>query len=110
MDKAEQTMLDNIHLKTGKTVEEWTQIVQKKGFAKHGEMMKFLKEEHGFTHGYANMVAIRVTGTDARTAEQPNDLVDKQYKGKEHFKPLYNKLMAYIQGFGNDVEVAPKNA
>ena len=110
MDKAEQTMLENIHKKTGKTVDEWTKLVQQKGFAKHGEMMQFLKAEHGFTHGYANMVAIRVTGTDARMAQNTDDLIDKQYKGKAHFKPLYDKLMAEIKSFGPDVEVAPKNA
>ena len=110
MDQAEQTMYDNIHKKTGKPVDEWVQIVQQRGFAKHGEMMKFLKEEHNFTHGYANLVAIKVTGTDARSAQNTDDLLDKQYKGKEHFKPLFDKLMAGIKNFGPDVEVAPKNA
>ena len=110
MDKAEQTMYDNIAKKTGKTVDEWINIVQQQKLQKHGEMMKFLKEEHGFTHGYANMVAIKVTGTDARAVENKDELIDKQYKGKEHFKPLYQKLMIQIKSFGTDVEVAPKNA
>ena len=110
MEKAEQTMYDNIAKKTGKTVDEWITIVQQQKLQKHGEMMKFLKEEHGFTHGYANMVAIKVTGTDARDVENKDDLIDKQYKGKEHFKPLYDKLMNQIKSFGPDVEVAPKNA
>ena len=110
MDKAEQTMYDNIAKKTGKTVDEWITIVQQQKLQKHGEMMKFLKEEHGFTHGYANMVAIKVTGTDARAVENKDELIDKQYKGKEHFKPLYQKLMTQIKSFGTDVEVAPKNA
>jgi len=110
MDKAEQTMYENIAKKTGKTVEEWVQLVQQQNLQKHGEMLKFLKEEHGFTHGYANMVAIKVTGTDARNVENKDELIDKQYKGKEHLKPLYEKLMTEIKSLGNDVEVAPKNA
>lgn len=110
MDAAEKTMYENIHIKTGKTVDEWVKLLQQKGFAKHGEMMKFLKEEHHFTHGYANLIAIKVTGTDARAVENKDDLIDKQYKGKEHFKPLYEKLMNHIKNFGNDIEVAPKNA
>lgn len=110
MEAAEQTMLQNLHKKTGKTMDEWVALVRQQGFAKHGEMMQFLKEQHHFTHGYANMVAIRVTGTDARTAEDPAELIQKQYKGKEHFKPLFDKLMKQIQSFGSDVEVAPKNA
>jgi predicted transport protein len=110
MDAAEKTMYDNIYKKSGKTVEEWVKLVQEQGFARHGEMMKFLKEEHKFTHGYANMIAIKATGTDARSAENASDLIDKQYKGKEHFRPVYEKLMNHIQSFGKDIEVAPKNA
>lgn len=110
MEKAEQTMYDNIAQKTGKSVDEWITIVQQQKLQKHGEMVKFLKEEHGFTHGYANMVAIKVTGTDARDVENKDELIDKQYKGKEHFKQLYQKLINNIKRFGPDVEVAPKNA
>ncbi len=110
MDKAEQTMYDNIKKNTGKSVDEWVQVVRQQNLQKHGEMMKYLKDEHGFTHGYANMVAIKVTGTDARMVENKDDLIDKQYKGKEQFRPLYDKLMDHIKSFGPDVEIAPKNA
>ena len=37
-------------------------------------------------------------------------MVAKQYIGKEHFKPIYDKLISEIQTFGNDIEIAPKNA
>jgi predicted transport protein len=110
MEQAEQTMLNNLQKNTGRSMEEWVALVKAQGFSKHGEMMKYLKETHHFTHGYANMVAIRVTGTDARMAQQPDALIEKQYKGKEHFIPLYHQLMERIKSFGNDIEVAPKNA
>ena len=29
---------------------------------------------------------------------------------KEHLKPIYDKLISEIQGFGNDIEIAPKKA
>ncbi len=31
-----------------------------------------------------------------------------QYKGKENLKPFYDKLIAEIQGFGGEFEIAPK--
>ena len=43
MDKAEQTMLDNLFKNTGKTLEQWIEIVKKKNFEKHGQILKFLK-------------------------------------------------------------------
>ena len=57
MDKATQTMIENLHKNTGKTLEEWIDIVKKQTFVKHGEIIKFLKEQHEFTHGFANLVA-----------------------------------------------------
>lgn len=110
MDQAEKTMMDNILKNTGKSFEHWLDLVKKKGFAKHGEIIKFLKEEHGFTHGYANLVAHKSKGSDAGSSDDAGLLIEKQYKGKEHFKPLYDTLIAEINQFGKDIEIAPKNA
>lgn len=110
MEKAEQTMLDNLHKNTGKTLEQWIEIVRKQNFEKHGQILKFLKEQHSFTHGFANMVAMKSRGADAGSVENKDELIEKQYKGKEYFKPLYEKLLSEVLKFGNDIEVAPKNA
>ncbi|GAB4448653.1 MAG: hypothetical protein Fur0028_03750 [Bacteroidales bacterium] len=109
MDKATQTMIENLHKNTGKTLEQWIEIVKKQDFSKHGEIIKFLKEHHKLTHGFANLVAHKAKETDAGSVENTDDLVTKQYIGKEHFKPIYNKLISEIQTFGNDIEIAPKN-
>jgi predicted transport protein len=109
MDKATQTMINNLHKNTGKTLDQWIEIVTKQNFAKHGEIIKFLKEQHEFTHGFANLVAHKSKETDAGSAENTDDLIVSQYQGKEHFKPMYDKLIAEILTFGNDIEIAPKN-
>jgi len=110
MDKATQTMIDNLHKNTGKTLEQWIDIVIKENIAKHGEIIKFLKESHGLTHGFANLVAHKAKGSDAGSADDQDELITKQYQGKEHFKPVYQKIMSEIEKFGNDIEIAPKNA
>lgn len=110
MDKASQTMIENLHKNTGKTIIQWIEIVKNQNFSKHGEIVKFLKEQHEFTHGFANLVAHKAKETDAGSAENTDDLVTKQYIGKEHFKPIYDKLISEIQNFGNDIEIAPKNS
>lgn len=48
--------------------------------------------------------------SDASSADNQDDLITKQYKGKEHLKPFYDKLISEIQSFGNDIEIAPKNS
>jgi len=110
MDQAEKTMLDNLQKNTGKTLTEWITLVKKESFNKHGEILKFLKENHGFTHGFANLVALKARGADAGSVENKDELVDKQYQGKEHFRTLYDKLLGEIMRFGNDIEIAPKKA
>ena len=110
MDKATGTMIENLRKNTGKTLAQWIEIVKAENFAKHGEIMKFLKEQHSLTHGFANLIALKAKGSDAGSAANEDDLITKQYAGKENLKPLYDKLLAEIQVFGKDVEIAPKNA
>ncbi|MEO5789107.1 DUF4287 domain-containing protein [Gelidibacter sp.] len=110
MDKATQTMIENLYKNTGKSLEQWVEIVTKENFEKHGEIIKFLKEQHDFTHGFANLVAHKSRASDAGSAENTDDLITAQYQGKENLKPIYDKLISEIVSFGNDIEIAPKNA
>lgn len=109
MDPA-QTMIDNLQKNTGKSLEEWIEIVKRENFQKHGEIMKFLKGTHGFSHGFANLVAHKTLKSDAGSVVKSDDLINTQYKGKEHFKVIYTRLKTEIEGFGDDVEFAPKKA
>lgn len=110
LDKAYATQIANIEKSTGKKLDAWIAIVNKSGFAKHGELVAFLKEKHGFTHGNANMVVHYAKQSHAGAAENTDDLVAEQYKGKENLKAWYDKIMAEINKFGKDVELAPKKA
>lgn len=106
MDKALQTMINNMPEKTGKSLEEWAKILKTKNFAKHGEAVKFLKSEHGVTHGFANtIVTLSKDNQDSQ-----DDLIINQYKGKEDLKPIYEKLVTEISKFGNDITNTPKKA
>jgi predicted transport protein len=108
MDKAMQTMIENIKEKTGHSLDEWKTIIAKKQFAKHGEIVKFLKEEHKVTHGYASEIALKALASDAASATDTDDLLENQYKGKESLRPFYEKLIKEIQKFGGEFEIAPK--
>lgn len=110
IDKATQTMIDNLYKNTGKSLEQWIEIVNKENIAKHGEIINFLKESHGLSYGFANLIAHKSKGSDAGSAENQDELITKQYQGKEHLLPVYQKLMGEIETFGNDIEIAPKNA
>lgn len=110
MDKAVQTMIDNLQKNTGKSLDEWIKIVKNTGIEKHSEIVKYLKTEHDFTHGFANMVSLKARSADAGSAESTDQLIEDQYKNKENLRPFYNQLIKEIKKFGSDVEVAPKKA
>jgi hypothetical protein len=112
MDDATRTMIANLQTKTGTTMAEWVKRVAKSGKAKHGEVVAWLKSEHGLSHGYANLVAHMAKGSAASTSGKGDDaLVAAQYAGaKAGLTPIYDKLIAAVRKLGGDVELAPKNA
>ena len=104
MDKALQTMIDNMPEKTGKSLQAWTTILKAKNFAKHGEAVKFLKTVHAVTHGFANTI-VTLSKNDENSDD---DLLFNQYKGKENLQPIYRKLILEISKFGDDITNTPK--
>lgn len=106
MDKALQTMINNMPEKTGKSLDEWKTILKQKSFTKHSEGVKFLKTEHGVTHGFANTI-VTLSKEENNSAE---DLVATQYKGKESLRPIYESLLNYVKSLGTDVTITPKKA
>lgn len=103
------TMIENLKKNTGNTLEDWLTILRKEKFTKHGDIIKFLKGTHQVTHGYANLIAHKFKENQSEPAEA-EDFIEAQYKGKEHFLPLYNQLVKFVTSLGNDVEVSPKKS
>ena len=92
-DPAIAKMEANIAEKTGRPVPEWVAVVHKSGLQKHGEIVKFLKADHGFTHGYANLVAHQALQSSAAHSDD-DDLVAAQYAGdKAALKPIYDAVI-----------------
>ena len=52
-------MLNNLQEKTGNTLDHWLNVVGKSGEEKHNTIIKFLKTNHGLTHGYANLISFK---------------------------------------------------
>ncbi len=102
------SMIANLKTNTGKSLEEWLVLSKSSGLAKHGQLVKWLKADHGMTHGFANLVAHKTL--EAGTPQEV-DLVAAQYAGaKADLKPIYDALMQQIKSLGDDVSIAPKKA
>ena len=109
-DEMANAMIANLKDKTGKTLEQWIAIAKKSGAAKHGEIVKMLKSDHGMTHGFTNLVAHKTLKSDAGSIADSTDLVAAQYAGdKAALKPIYDALIKAAKSCG-EIEVAPKKA
>lgn len=97
-------MLENLPSKTGKSLEEWKEVLKTKDFKKHSEGVNFLKKEHQVTHGFANTIVTLFREDGQETV----DLLQAQYAGKEALYPIYQKVLAAVNQFGNDITVTPK--
>lgn len=99
--------LENIQKKTAKTLDELFGILTKSGLEKHGQLRDFAKSEFGLGHGDANALALHFLKKD-QVATPTSDPLDELYTGpKEALRPIHDKLMATINGYG-EFEVHPK--
>ncbi len=104
MDKALQTMIDNMPEKTGKSLEQWKDVLKAESFSKHSEGVNYLKAKHHVTHGFANMIVT----LSKEENKVPEDLVEAQYKGKENLLPIYQALNKFVSALGTDIIIIPK--
>lgn len=54
-----------IEKKYGKSISEWQTLVRASGLAKHGELVTWLKTQHGMGHGHANAIVAHTLAEDA---------------------------------------------
>lgn len=108
LDQAAQTQLNNIQAKTGKSLDALGAEILSQGLTKHGEMVAWVKDNLGLTHGDANTL-VHVTRRAAEPSDGASaDPLDEIYAGpKAHQRPIHEALMGEIEGFG-PFEIAPK--
>ncbi len=93
---------------TGRGLDAWVETARTSGIGKHKALVDHLKANEGLTHGYANSVALKAFGTDA-SAIGDDALMEAMFAGpKAALKPIHEALVGIVQGFGGDVELAPK--
>ncbi len=113
-EEIEAAMVENLKETTGKTLDAWMKVVRTSKLAKHGEIVKMLKADHGIGHGYANLITLRTLRAESAGggdggAPAGGDLVAAQYAGaKAALVPVYDALIAALAKLGRDVEVSPK--
>jgi hypothetical protein len=113
VERAKATQIANIQKKTGKSMEELTELILSSGLSKHGELRSMLMEKLGLGYGDATMLVHFVLKTDTQIVVQEKglttvDVLDEIYSGpKASLRPIHDQLMSAIEQFG-EFEIAPK--
>jgi hypothetical protein len=111
IDEMTNTMLQNLESKTGKNIDQWIMIANNSPAEKHKEIINFLKSEYGLTYGYVNLIALKTREAKEGQAPTGEALIDAQYSGsKSDLRPIYDEIIARIEKFGEDIEIAPKKS
>lgn len=109
VDEATQTQIRNIEAQTGKSLDELIQSALATGLTGHKELHAFYTDTYGLTFGNANALAIFTRDRLKGAAGEEENFIDAQYEGKKAaLRPLYDALIAGVEAFGDDVEIAPK--
>jgi hypothetical protein len=104
-EEALEKMIASLKEKTGRDLSGWQAVVAERGWQKHGEIVKGIKDEFGVSHGYANQIALRSSGTAKSSS---GDAIADMFAKREEIKPIYDAVLAVLQAFGSDVDLAPK--
>jgi len=100
--------------KTGRSLDEWLELVKKSGPATEKERRDWLKKEHGLGTNSAWWIAERAEGKGAETDDPDAYLraaeghVEKMYSGgKAGLRPIYDALLKLGLALGKDVKACP---
>ncbi|WP_019676304.1 DUF5655 domain-containing protein [Arsukibacterium perlucidum] len=111
LNAAEQSQWRNLEQARGKSQAEWITLANSKGFAKHSELVNWLKSEFALGHGNANLIAHRAKQAAAGGEPSHAELLAAQYGGaKAALQPIYDELTGYLASLGSDIELSPKKA
>jgi hypothetical protein len=112
LDQARDTQLKNIQAKTGKTLAQLRQHIERSGLTKHGEIRAMLMRDFGLGHGDANSLVHFAKQSDGQSAAakgaSDDQVLDEIYAGaKAGLRPIHEKILAAVAKLG-DFEIAPK--
>jgi len=100
--------------KTGRSLDEWLELVKKSGPPTEKERRDWLKKEHGLGTNSAWWIAERAEGKGAETDDPDAYLraaeghVEKMYSGgKAGLRPIYDALLKLGLGLGKDTKACP---
>ena len=100
--------------RTGRSLEAWTDFVQRNGPKSDSERRTWLAEEHDLRGTMLLMIVDYAAGRrqtidpDAYLKAAPG-FIDSLYSGlKEPLRPIHDRIVEMVKGLGHDIRVCPR--
>jgi len=104
----EKEFVDGIQASTGKDLAEWMKIIDACGTKKRNEVIAWLKNEHGFGHMNASLLAGIHANGGKLVYQSTDSLLDDQFTKAADMRPLYDEFVAFIGKNFPDATFLPK--
>jgi hypothetical protein len=102
-------VVGNLTRKTGRTLEQWVELVRTEGPDTRKERVAWLKENHWLGHVQAAVVADQADRPDEYVSPSAEELLAAQYAGmKSVLRPIYDRLAAVVAALGSDAALEPR--
>jgi hypothetical protein len=99
-------VIRNLGNRTGKTLEQWVRLASKTRLTEQEDLRRWLKEEHGLGSSTCYIIADATLGAPGGKRPTGSELLDAQYaSGKDHLRPVYDRLVREIRKIGTDVTI-----
>lgn len=109
-----QKWITELPQKTGRSLEQWLDLVKREGPLTEAERREWLKNKHGLGTNSAWWIAERSVGKGEEDADPDAYLraaeiyVEEMYRGKKaDLRPLYDKLLKLSLSIARDVKACP---
>ncbi|WP_026897524.1 DUF5655 domain-containing protein [Daejeonella oryzae] len=104
----EQEFIQTAKEKTGKSLEEWLELVKKTGYSKQMEILNWLKKEHQLNHMQAQFVAGIFLNNGQVVYQNESNLLENQFAKCEDMRPLFDAVSKKILFNFPDAQIIPK--
>ena len=107
--------IDTLKSKTGRSLDEWVDLVNKKGPTTTQERKAWLKSEHGLGTNSAWWIVDHAEGKPDLEEGDPKiyvqraaEYVEEMFSGsKAGLRPIYDRLYTLARSIGKDIKISP---
>jgi predicted transport protein len=111
IDQQIANQIANIEKSTGRAFNEWVEVIRESGLDKHTQMVAMLKQQHGLSHGNANILVLKAREQINGAAPTDSDRIDSVYNGRNApLRALHDEVVRRVAQFGPDIEIDPKKS